>query len=120
MITVLDNMDYPKIKIEEIESIEFFPDYCSDGVWITVKPNPRGCHGASSLDELPFEFPQWFKNKVHAMQLAWDVFADSGSHEYTYGFTFKEDDMFFETCIKMIEADFRKLFPEHAHLLLES
>jgi hypothetical protein len=48
------------------------------------------------------------------------VFADSGSHEYTYGFTFKEDDMFFETCIKMIEADFRKLFPEHAHLLLES
>jgi hypothetical protein len=109
------------IMTDDINSIEFYPDYCAHGIWITQKSKkdtPYGhCHVDVSFDELELQFPLWFKNKVKAMARMFDLFADSGCHEEDYGFTFDDDDNFLDKCNRIIELDFIRLFPELAHLL---
>lgn len=105
--------------INEIESIEFSPDFCATGIWITLKSDNTPGHYSVAWDELPIEFPKWFKNRVEALELVYDMFADTGDHVNKYGFTFNKTDDFMLKCIKMIEADFKKLFPEYSYLLKE-
>lgn len=108
------------VRTDDIYSIEFFPDYMSSSIWIRRKSEvEKGIqyHTCVDFDELELEFPQWFKNQINAMQKIFDCFADSGSHEVTYGFTFDDNDNFLNKCIKMIEADFRRIHPKYKNLL---
>jgi hypothetical protein len=109
------------VSLDELKTIEFFPDYCSTSIWIRLKDNiSYGVqqHVGASWEDLDIDFPLWFQSKVDSLQNMFDIFADSGSMEERYGFSFDDEDNFILKCIKVIEHDFCKLFPDYAHILL--
>jgi hypothetical protein len=106
-----------------IAKIEFFPDYCADGIWITREGSY--CHAAGTIQEVEKElgvtFPKWFVNKIEAMQRAFDMFAPTHEEDFhsTYG-TFSKHMIDFAMLEHIILTDFKSLYPEHAHLVAYS
>lgn len=106
-----------------IVKIEFFPDYCSDGVWITRKG--ATIHGAGTLEEiqrsLNIEFPRWFVNKIETMQRFYDIFCEPFEEDFheKYGI-FSHHMVDIDMLEHIILTDFKRLYPQHAHLVAYS
>ena len=106
-----------------ITKIEFFPDYCADGVWIT-HDNHR-LHAAGTLEEielgLGITMPKWFKGKVQAMQSFFDCFAPTMEEDFHFKYGILSKHMVDMDMIEhILITDFKRLFPEHAHVVVYS
>jgi hypothetical protein len=118
------NLSIPPVELgPSISKIEFFPDYCADGIWITREGSY--CHAAGTIQEvekkLGVTFPKWFVNKIEAMQRAFDMFAPTHEEDFhsTYG-TFSRHMIDFDMLEHIILTDFKSLYPEYAHLVAYS
>lgn len=100
-----------------IKTIEFFPDYCSSGIWVTYENSDY--HVNVESEDLPIELPKYLINKIKAMSLVYNIFSDDDGSSYNfekYGMTLTGN--CFAFMVRVIETDFLKEFPEYKDKLL--
>lgn len=104
-----------------ITKIEFFPDYCSEGVWITHDNEESHCEG--SLRELEKEFnieiPSTFRYVLKVASDFYDVFEPMlSAKEFVefYQTSYKEV-VDWELIEHKLVVLFKEMFPELAHLV---
>jgi hypothetical protein len=108
-----DYFDYG-IPLEKIHAICFYVDYCSTGIWISVKTENEDFSWDHPITEdlLPFRLHEDFKFKLNALQKAFDAFGDSSMEDETWN-----ANNFFDLAEQQLFNDFKKLHPEYAHLI---
>lgn len=102
--------------MDKLIKIEFWPDYCSTGIWTTYE-GMKG-HVSEHPDTLPFTLSAGLLRRIEVMQAAFDHFADSGYMQNQYdGVEYSRSCNFFGVIEYMISKEFCQEHPEHAHLV---
>lgn len=105
--------------MKNFKSIEFFPDYCSSGIWITDEGKPDRYHvnvEPQELIEYGINLSDNLRGKIRALNDAYDYF--NPQYYDDDNDDIKESDYNF--MIKSIEKDFIKEFPQYKNKLLSS
>ena len=110
----LEDVPESSVMIPALESIEFFPDFCSTGIWGTYEGMTH--HVNVEAEDLPVKLSEDMLAKIARMQKLLDgtsPFDDPMSEEDEAAF--KE----IERLEKEVAEQFKREHPDHAHLLKE-
>jgi hypothetical protein len=98
--------------MQKIVKIEFYPDFGSTGFWLTY--DNSNMHTSVEIEEFPEKLPEWFEDKLLALNMTFDYYADDEEAKAVYGFDNKID---YEWMEHQIIVDFKMLCPKYAHLV---